>query len=341
MEQDWERRHPFVALEEQTISSMLHPVFPGKQLASFELLTAGKSNTNYTFTFAGSNERFVLRIYVRDKQACQKDSDLFQLIHKRVPVPELLYTHISDQHINNPDPRDITSITYSVMKWVDGELFSDVLVRRDTSVIPACAYDIGRVLATIGSYTFPQPGFFGPCLTIAEPLPTNGRGMILSYMGDCLFQQHADQQLGPILTARLWQFANEHAAYLDVLDNVASLVHSDYKGMNILVHNDYNRWHVAAVLDWEFAFAGSPLFDIGNMLRFDHLHPTNYSSEFIRGYQEHGGQLPAHWKKTARLVDLTALCEFMTNPQSRGAMSHEVTGLIVRTLEQWNNTDQD
>jgi hypothetical protein len=116
MEQNWERRHPFVALEEQTVSSMLHPVFPGKQLASFELLRAGKCNTNYTFTFAGSNERFVLRVYVHDKQACQKDSVLFQLIHKRVPIPELLYTHISDQYANNPDPRDITGITYSVMK---------------------------------------------------------------------------------------------------------------------------------------------------------------------------------------------------------------------------------
>jgi hypothetical protein len=47
------------------------------------------------------------------------------------------------------------------------------------------------------------------------------------------------------------------------------------------------------VLDWEFALAGSPLFDTGNMLRFDHVLPTNSSSEFIRGYQEHGGQLPA------------------------------------------------
>jgi hypothetical protein len=135
MEQNWERRHPFVALEEQTIASMLHPVFPGKQLASFELLTACKCNTNYTFTFAGSNERFVLRIYVRDKQACQKDSDLFQLIHKHVPVPELLYTHISNQHTNHLDPRDSTTITYSVMKWVDGELFSDVLAQQDASAL--------------------------------------------------------------------------------------------------------------------------------------------------------------------------------------------------------------
>jgi aminoglycoside phosphotransferase (APT) family kinase protein len=89
--------------------------------------------------------------------------------------------------------------------------------------------------------------------------------MILSFMEECLFQQHADQLLGPILTARLWQFANDHAAYLDVLDNVASLVHSDYKGTNILVHNDHSRWYVSAVLDWEFAFAGSPFFDTSNI----------------------------------------------------------------------------
>jgi hypothetical protein len=51
--------------------------------------------------------------------------------------------------------------------------------------------------------------------------------------------------------------------------------------------------------------------------------------------------MPTHWKKTAKLVGLTALCEYLTNPQSRGAVSHEITGLIVRTLGQWNNLDQD
>jgi hypothetical protein len=109
MEQNWERRHPFVALEERTISSLLQPVFPGKQLASFELLTAGKCNTNYTFTFWGSAERFVLRLYVRDKQACQKDRDLFELIHERVPMPELLYTHIADQDTGKRRPNLLIS----------------------------------------------------------------------------------------------------------------------------------------------------------------------------------------------------------------------------------------
>jgi Phosphotransferase enzyme family len=231
VQQNWERRHPFVALEEHTISSMLQPVFPSNRLESFTLLTAGNCNTNYTFTIAGLNERFMLRIYVRDKQACQKDRDLFQLIQAHVPIPELLYTHIGNQPTNctdGSDKSDVDNITYSVMKWVDGELFSDILARRDMKAIPECAYDIGKILATIGSYTFPQSGFFGPGLTIAEPLLANGRDLVLLYLKNILFQQSAGQQLGKDLTTRLWQFVNEHAAYLDALDGSTSLVHSDF-----------------------------------------------------------------------------------------------------------------
>lgn len=338
------RRHPFIALEEQTISSMLHPLFPDQHLESFKLLTAGHCNTNYTFTIAGLNDRFVLRVYVRDRQACQKDRDLFQLIRERVPIPELLYTHIGNQSISNVDSiekSNISNITYAVMKWVNGELFSDILARRDMKAIPECAYDIGRILATIGSYTFPLSGFFGPELTIAEPLSGSGRELVLSYLENLLFQQRTGQRLSAGLTTRLWKLVNKNTAYLDVLDGVASLVHSDFKGLNILVCEQQNTWHVSAVLDWEFAFAGSPFFDIGNMLRYDGIHPFNFVSEFIRGYKEHGGQLPSGWKRTAKLVDLMALCEFMNSPEPRAAMLNEVTALLVGTLERWEKLGED
>ena len=270
MEQDWGRRYDHVLLEEKTIATMLQPVFPGRLLDSVELLAAGKCNTNYKIEISGLSKPFVLRVHVRDRMSGQRDLGIFQLVKERVPVPHILYT------TTGSDPG---AISYTVMSWVEGILFSDVLASNDKSA--------------------------------------------------------TGQNLGATLTQRLWSFLNENAYCFDALDGARSLVHSDYKGFNILVRQVKGWWKVSGVLDWEFAFADSPLTDIGNMLRYSHLHSPIFESEFIHGYREQGGILPPEWKKLAKLVDLLSLCEFLNAPTPRNALRQEVTGLIVGTLEHW------
>ena len=54
-----------------------------------------------------------------------------------------------------------------------------------------------------------------------------------------------------------------------LLDTVAGtcLVHSDLNPKNLLV--DPGTLEVTGVVDWEFAHAGHPFTDLGNLLRFD------------------------------------------------------------------------
>ena len=48
----------------------------------------------------------------------ERDLGIFQLVKERVPVPHILYT------TTGSDPE---AISYTVMSWVEGILFSDVL----------------------------------------------------------------------------------------------------------------------------------------------------------------------------------------------------------------------
>ncbi len=325
MQKDWNRRHDFVALDEPTMASMIQPVFPGKQITEVELLTAGLCNTNYKIKLAGLTDAFVLRLYIRDRAACQKDYDIFNLIQTRMPVPELLY-------IDSDGARYDTA--YAVMRWVDGTLLSDIIATGRLVDSTDCAYDVGRTLAHIGAYRFPQGGFFGTNLIIEQPFDA-GSVPFLSIIEQFLFQGNAGGWLGSALKDQLWQFVMAHAYLLDGVKDHISLVHSDFKGVNILVHPQQNRWQVAAVLDWEFAFAGSPLIDIANMLRYDRLLPSGFEREFLRGYREEGGYLPQRWKQTSKLLDLLSLCEFLNAPDPNSALVEEVTGLIVGTMENW------
>jgi fructokinase len=68
---------------------------------------------------------------------------------------------------------------------------------------------------------------------------------------------------------------------------------------------------VRAVLDWEFTFAGSPLVDLGNALRFTEDETPAYAEGLVAGFAAAGGSLPPGWRRQAELLDGFALLELL------------------------------
>ena len=103
----------------------------------------------------------------------------------------------------------------------------------------------------------------------------------------------------------------------DLLDAMgrACLVHGDLNPKNVLV--DAAEARVVGVVDWEFAHAGAPLADLGNLLRFEAALPAALVQGFVAGYAAAGGSLGESWRDQARLLDIAALCGFLDNPEPR------------------------
>src|SRR5258708_16659991 len=74
-----------------------------------------------------------------------------------------------------------------------------------------------------GSLRFPQIGFFGPELAIAEPLGSV-REFCVNYLESCLFDDRAGERIGPDLTAELWRLVSANARLLAVLGQSPALV---------------------------------------------------------------------------------------------------------------------
>jgi aminoglycoside phosphotransferase (APT) family kinase protein len=139
-------------------------------------------------------------------------------------------------------------------------------------------------------------------------------------------------RLGRDLARRLTTFVGDNAWREDQMSyGGPCLSHSDYKPWNMLVRHG----EIAAVLDWEFAFANAPLNDVGNFLRYSARHPYEYESGFIQGYRAAGGVLPEDWKRLSRMVDLINLCSFLDRPEDDPAVTADVGPLIQATLEDY------
>jgi fructokinase len=66
---------------------------------------------------------------------------------------------------------------------------------------------------------------------------------------------------------------------------------------------------MAAVLDWEFAFAGPPWADAGNMARFGAGYPPGFLGGFTAGF---GDPAAGEWQYAARVLDMFALSDLVT-----------------------------
>lgn len=329
----WERRYPHVELDAATLAAMLQPALPGHAIAEAEPLSGGLANTNYRVRLAGMQSPVVLRVYTRDPAACRYEVDLHRLVCERVPVADVLYADCKGTVCGRP---------YMVTRWVEGAKLDALLAEvEDAAEVGSMAVAVGETLARIGAFTFARAGFFGPGLEIAEPLG-QPREMLPPYVEDALFQRGAADHLGEELAAQLCRLVREHAALLDAIDPTPRLVHADYKAQNLLMRRAETggAWELAAVLDWEFALAWTPLLDLAILLRYAERLPPDFERGVIEGYTSAGGALPEEWKRITKLLDLMNLCEFLARPDPGARMAEDVRALLAATVEQWDTSGQ-
>jgi aminoglycoside phosphotransferase (APT) family kinase protein len=311
----WVRSTPPRALSPEELATLAARAFPGWTVSSAELITGGLSNTNYKVRFVDRSDAFVLRFYTRDPGACARDRALFAHISSTVPVPEIV--HVEE--------------TLAWMRWIDGCTLRELRERGSPGAVAGAARSIGRVLAAMGRYTFAGSGPLRADLSVDTTFAA-GPGSIQKLFHHCLEQELLGKWLDAPARMAVRRLVDAEAARLRPLETASHLVHMDFNGPNILVAQQNEGWEVAAVLDWEFAFSGSPLFDLGNLLRYEREDRPRLEPHVSDAYTASGGVLTQDWRFTARLADLLSLLEIMTRPSLPGVVGAEVAQLVTETL---------
>ena len=91
---------------------------------------------------------------------------------------------------------------------------------------------------------------------------------------------------------------------------------------------------VSGILDWEFAYSGSSLADIGHILRPPLGLINQFEQNLIDGFVENGGLLPVSWKVMSKLLDLLAWVEFLNRPNSRVNVINSARKVISNAMNE-------
>jgi aminoglycoside phosphotransferase (APT) family kinase protein len=261
----------------------------------------------------------LIRLHTRAPERAAIEDAVLRRAASVVPVPEVLWS----------DPAGkVAGVPATVQTWVEGILLDRVLDDGAASDVHAAAAAVGRTLAAISSVSFDQAGFFNSAALDPKPWsdvgPDGLRARVRSRLDD-------GTVLDPGTTRAWWRLVDASADVLADVNGARGLVHADYHAKNLMMWWRGTQWNVAAVLDWEFAFAGSPLFDIGTLLRFETDLPPGFRDAFLMGFVEAGGWLPDRWQPISRALDVYSLVDSLA-PTAVPTLQRRAVGLVHAAL---------
>lgn len=295
---------------------------PDARVVRCDPLTAGSCNTNYKVEVDRSPHLLVLRVVTHNPHTFRKQLALMRRVQASVPVPAILFS--AESHPLIPFP-------CMWLEFVQGESLETLLPSQSAGGQFAIGHAIGQTLARIGNHRFDRSGFLDDSLTVGEPFKSFS-GAVLSRIEGALFHGRAGGRLGEITVERVWRLLLENRCHLEALPETRALVHGDFHSKNVLLAQGANGWDVSGVLDWEFAYAGSPLSDLGNLLCYFETPPPAFEEGVVRGFTRCGGVLPSWWRRAVRLLDLVTVCDFLDKPVERAREFANAKLQLHRTL---------
>lgn len=270
-----------------------------------------------TFLAEAAGERSVVRIYARPgprgSAAHEVDAALLRLVRGLLPVPEVLEVRRADEAAGLP--------ALLVTSFLEGERGDLLLPRLDAAGRERLGGHLGDLVADLGGMPMLEAGpFVDARLTIGSFGPEGD-----DVDGLPALVERAEPALGwwtPAELEGLRAVAVDAQALLDTVTRHC-LVHSDLNPKNLLV--DPDSLVVTGVLDWEFAHAGHPFTDLGNLLRFE--RDPAFTDAVLSAYGVRRGIRAPESLQLARSADLWALVDLATR-RSQNPVAERADGLL-------------
>lgn len=319
---NWEKADKQHLLPTGHPEKMVKLAYPNKTLSSYKLISGGCANLNIKFQLEHDERPLMLRIYLRDKEAAFREQKLGALLKPTIPAPLIYYIGKYQEYC------------FSITEFLPGITLRDLFLGNEPHDVAAIIYEVGILTSKIAFHQFPLAGFFDKDLNIIE---TTSKEDYLIFANECLQNQVVLSQITSNMLSKINYYLDK---YRDLFpgENEKHLVHADFDPTNILVDNVNDTWKITGVLDWEFSFSGSPLWDVANMLRYAHKMPPQFESSFLMGLKNNGVSLPDNWRITISLLNLISLLDCLKRSDPKNCPKRctdivELISHILRTLD--------
>ena len=331
---DWEKTSVTYQLPEGMVEKMVRLAYPDKKITSSKLIAGGCANLNFKIQLENEKHPLILRVYLRDKDAACREQKLAALIKETVPAPLTHYIgELEEYH-------------FAITEFMPGISLRDLLLGDVPHDLGTIMHEVGLILSRITAHEFLEAGFFDKELNLIPHSPSDD---YLIFAKKCLQNKTVQSVLTSQTISKISQVLGDYGhlfpggsdlPMLKLRQTRKHLVHADFDPANILVNKIDGLWKVSGVLDWEFAFSGSVLCDVANMLRYGHKMPPEFQNAFLKGLGGGGVTLPKNWRVTVNLLNLLSLLDVLqrSDPKNSPKQCSGISELIHHILSKLNST---
>ncbi|HEX6755606.1 MAG TPA: phosphotransferase [Mycobacteriales bacterium] len=255
-------------------------------------MSGGYSGETFLVTTGG--EQAVLRLYARHPERAAVDRALLERVRGLLPVPDVLESSLLPGGPDRPP--------FLLLEALPGDRLDMVLPAADARLRRRLGEAVAGVLVMLATERMPRPGWFADATLEPRPFPPEAADPVHRLTARLRTPWYAALAEAD---RRGLRAAATRARALTRRPGRTALVHGDFNPKNLLV--DPATGGVTGVLDWEFAYAGAPLGDVGNLLRFE--TDMDFAAAVADGYAGRAPDVPDDWVELARALDLFALLE--------------------------------
>jgi aminoglycoside phosphotransferase (APT) family kinase protein len=266
-----------------------------------------------TFAVSAAGEDAVLKLYGRRPERAAVDVSLMRLVRGLLPVPRVLDAM--------PEPAGDGVPPYVLYERLPGVNLETYLGTADEDERRKVGEQLGELLVRLSGMPFLAFGDFAGRELAIEPFGLGGLEDFFSSRAEAI-------GLTPAQRAGFEGVLDQAEELAETGVDRICLVHSDFNPKNLLV--DPATARLTGLIDWEFAHAGSPYADLGNLLRFC-TDPVlaGAALRVVRAGPELGDRLV----ERARAADLWALIDLASRPAANpvAAAAHALVARIGDT----------
>ena len=308
-----ERLQDFIRLDIQTAASLFAPVCPSIQVQGLTPCRDSMSNSGYEV--ATNHGKYLLKLYSNNTDSIETAA--YSFLAGKIPVPRLYY--YDGEQTRFPYP-------YAVLEFLEGCTLHQAI--RDTGEFsPETARQIGKMCGVMHQIQYSQDAMLDGNLGEGEPIPDTRERILF------LLNGKPGSRLEPDTVHKTEKFIRENTELFDRIGAKSVLCHGDFRLGNIMLAKGQ-----AYLIDFEFAFSGSPYYDMGYFFRnksekVQPLMKEPVQEAFADGYRETSPiPLPPDWLELAKLCDICNMLCMLNHDTIPPEWVSEVESRILQTI---------
>ncbi|MEK6624387.1 MAG: phosphotransferase, partial [Bdellovibrionota bacterium] len=174
------------SVSQELVASLICKWDATVKLESIRELSGGYSNSN--FFFESSDRKQVLRIFHKPIHHLRTEVAILKHLELASLAPQVRYLS------------EMSGINFCIMDFIEGPLLSDIWRDLNVADLEKILVDLGKKLRQVHSFTFKEPGFFGPNLDIESKFERGVGSGYFDYIIASLASDLVCERLGKELT---------------------------------------------------------------------------------------------------------------------------------------------